>query len=319
MNNPQRMSVVVPIYWPDRRWPEFLHQYLNQTLQPSAALVMSSAAKPSDLSLAEASGFRCLLVSPEEFDHGATRQAAVDIVAPNNDIVIFLTQDACLANPESFERLVDAFSDPSIGAAWGRQLPHLDATPIASHARHFNYPSDSRIVDSNDIPSLGIKVAFCSNSFAAYRLSALKEVGGFPSPTPLGEDMAVAGRLIKAGYRIAYVAEAMVHHSHNLTPIQELRRYFDTGAFHALNPWLLDHFGSSHGEGLRFIVSEIRYLASNSPISIPRALLGDFCKYIGYQLGRRSPILPSALKSALGMNKTYWNKLHATRSCLSDR
>ncbi|BBI49658.1 hypothetical protein HORIV_20790 [Vreelandella olivaria] len=64
--------------------------------------------------------------------------------------------------------------------AFGRQLPHPDASPIAAHARYFNYPDESRVVATADIPRLGIKTAFLSNSFAAYRREALSARAGFP-------------------------------------------------------------------------------------------------------------------------------------------
>lgn len=43
--------------------------------------------------------------------------------------------------------------------------------------------------------------------------------------------MFMAARMIQAGYKIAYCAEASVRHSHNYTPKQEFQRYFDTGYF----------------------------------------------------------------------------------------
>ncbi|MDG0208789.1 site-specific integrase, partial [Salmonella enterica subsp. enterica] len=42
-----------------------------------------------------------------------------------------------------------------------------------------------------------------------------------PEHTILAEDMFMAARMIQAGYKIAYCAEASVRHSHNYTPKQE--------------------------------------------------------------------------------------------------
>lgn len=312
-------SVAVPVYWPDHRWSKFLYSIADQSLPPTASLVVSSAAYSRDLTLAQENGFRCISIEQIYFDHAGTRQFAVNLLSPNSDIIIFLTQDALLASPDAFAQLIRVFTDKSVGAAWGRQIPHLDSTPIAAHARHYNYPEKSRIVRKENVSTLGIKAAFCSNSFAAYRISALNEVGGFLSPTPLGEDMSAAGRLLNAGYGIAYVAEAVVQHAHNYTTIQEFSRYFDTGAFHALNPWLFEHFGSATDEGRRFVSSEISFLAKNSPFSIPQAILNTIGKYLGYQLGKHFAILPCGIATRLGMNKTYWKNRHALPISLSDR
>ena len=281
-----------------------------QTSRPAFALVVSSGANPSDLELAARAGFKCETIDATEFDHGGTRQAAVASISDKTEIVVFLTQDAILATPDALKILVKAFDDRHVGAAWGRQLPQDNATPGAAHARDYNYPARSRSVGTDDIPELGIKAAFCSNSFAAYRISSLKAIGGFPSTAVLGEDMHAAARLLQAGYRIAYVADATVFHSHNYSPLQEFSRYFDTGAFHAENPWLLEQFGKPLSEGRRFVASELSFLWENSPSSIPAALLANACKYLGYTLGTRFRTLPSTWLARLGMNKTYWKNWH---------
>jgi rhamnosyltransferase len=85
--------------------------------------------------------------------------------------------------------------------------------------------------------------------------------------------MSVAARLLMAGKRVAYVAEACVHHSHNYSLVQEFRRYFDTGVFHARSPWLLQEFGTANSEGLRFVRSEISFLMPN--------FTKEFQKYFG--------------------------------------
>ena len=99
---------------------------------------------------------------------------------PEAEIIVFLTQDALLADPEAIERLLDAFADERVGAAYGRQLPHRDATPIGAHARLFNYPPVSQVRTLHDRGRLGIKTAFISNSFAAYRRNALLGWAAFP-------------------------------------------------------------------------------------------------------------------------------------------
>src|SRR5690606_29801174 len=116
------------------------------------------------------------------------------------------------------------FEDPAVAVAYGRQLPHRDANPIAAHARYFNYGPQSRVVGLDDRARLGIKTVFTSNSFAAYRAVVFNDLGGFPERNILSEDMYLAARAVLAGARIAYVAEACVRHSHNYSPVEEFRR-----------------------------------------------------------------------------------------------
>ena len=171
MISERSFSLCVPIFWPGAYWKRFVSACKAQTSCPAVALVVSSGANPEDLEFAAAAGFKCQTIEAAGFDHGGTRQAAVVGISDMTEILVFLTQDAILATPDALEILVKAFDDPSVGAAWGRQLPQNEATPRAAHARTYNYPARSRIVAAEDIPELGIKAAFCSNSFAAYRVS----------------------------------------------------------------------------------------------------------------------------------------------------
>ena len=74
-----------------------------------------------------------------------------------------------------------------------------------------------------------------SNSFSAYRISAFEKLGGFPSNTILCEDMYFTAKAVKAGFKVAYTTNAVVRHSHNYTPMEEFKRYFDIGVFHQMN------------------------------------------------------------------------------------
>jgi rhamnosyltransferase len=237
-------------------------------------------------------------VAPGTFDHGGTRQAGL-LELNDCEIVVCLTQDALLDTPDAIARLVAAFDDPTVAVAWGRQLPHQDANPIARHARHFNYPADARVVSIADAATLGIKVGFCSNSFCAWRRDALLGVGGFPRPALLAEDMLAALSLLKAGHRVAYVASACVRHSHNFSPMAEFRRYFDTGVTHHHYSKLLAVAGSPNAEGWRFVKSEWQALGRSGWSWRLRALAHTAAKWLGYQLGRQSTWMPRQYARAL--------------------
>jgi rhamnosyltransferase len=131
-------------------------------------------------------------------------------------------------------------------------------------------------------------------------------LGGFRRDLILGEDAEYAARAIKAGYANLYCATAVAYHSHHYKIGEVFWRYFDTGVFHARSPWMREQFGSYGGEGVRFVKSELRYLASDAPLQIPRALLHTLAKYMGYKLGRLERLLPNRLKASLSMTPGYW-------------
>jgi rhamnosyltransferase len=277
----------------------------SQQVIEDCLVVDSTSSDGTDFSALSAR-WHCLRIAKADFNHGRTRTMALQHVPQGTEIVVFMTQDALLASPDALMRLLSAFADHTVACAYGRQLPHDDATPLAAHARTFNYPSASRSVSMIDKAQLGLKTCFLSNSFAAYRLADLLAVGGFPSDVILGEDMSVAARLLMVGKRLAYVAEACVQHSHNYTILQEFRRYFDTGVFHARSPWMLQAFGEAGGEGLRFVRSELKFLWRYAPGWIPGALARTLAKLLGYKLGRLESLLPLALKRWCSMHKGYW-------------
>ncbi len=276
-----------------------------QTVKPMQALVIDSSSSDGGVELARQAGFLAHAIPVEQFNHGATRQLGVEMLA-EAEILVFMTQDAVLAAPDALERLLACFADERVGAAYGRQLPHPGAGAIGAHARLFNYPARSEVKVVADAPRLGIKTAFISNSFAAYRRSALLEAGGFPGDVILSEDTYVAARMLLNGWKVAYCAEAQVFHSHDYSVAQEFQRYFDTGVFHGREPWIRKAFGQPGGEGMRFVRSELRYLARERPFMIPAALTRTLVKFAGYKLGTLERRWPLWLKRRLSMQAGYW-------------
>jgi rhamnosyltransferase len=273
--------------------------------QPFDLFVIDSDSEDESREIALAAGADVVRINTREFDHGGTRQQMVDRL-DEYDICVFLTQDAVPANKHALTQLVACFSDENIGAAYGRQLPKADATPFAAFLRTFNYPSLSRRQSLASIPFLGMKTAFISNSFAAYRREALQAVGGFPSGVILGEDVYAAARLIQAGWEIAYAAEAECLHSHNYSVWQEWQRYFDIGVFYGREAWIQHRFGSAGGEGKRFVIEELRYLYRDHKWLWPLSIARNAGKLVSYQLGKHERFLPHWLKKRLSMHRYFW-------------
>lgn len=268
--------------------------------------IIDSASEDGTRELARKRVKNVTEISPLEFNHGGTRQRVVD-QNPGYDIYIFLTQDAYLENSEAIANIVELFAEPTVGAVCGRQLPHLNATPLAQHARYFNYPDGVQVKTLADVPRLGIKAAFMSNSFAAYRAEALRTVGGFPLHVIFAEDMYVAAKMLLAGWKVAYAGNAQCRHSHNYTLIEEFERYFDMGVFHARESWIRQQFGGAGGEGVRYVKSEIKFFGWRRSYLWSSAIIRNAVKLFGYKLGQKEAKLPIGLKRKLGMYKQYWD------------
>lgn len=291
-------------------------QRLLDSLQKQTAVfelfIVDSSSRDGTGELALSRVKNVTTIPSSQFNHGGTRQMMVN-QSSGYDVYVFMTQDAYLEDSNAFERLIAPFADEQVGAVCGRQLPHRDASPLAQHARSFNYPETSQTKSFEDAPALGLKTAFMSNSFAAYRGRALQEVGGFPGHVIFAEDMYVAAKMLLSGWKVAYAGDASCRHSHNYTLMEEFRRYFDMGVFHAREPWIRQRFGGAGGEGLRYVKSELSFLGLTHLHLWPSAILRNACKLLAYKLGQEEQRMSIELKKKLGMYKGYWNSPHTEK------
>lgn len=298
--------IIVPVRNGGQRWREAAMALHAALPDPSLVVVVDSASSDGSDRVALENGFELERIDARTFNHGSTRQMAVDRWCAGGEFVIFLTQDAVLEGAQTLKSLLSAFADDAVGAAYGRQLPHVGASPFEAHMVLFNYGSDSETRSLADAARLGIKAAYISNSFGAYRTSALRACGGFPSHLILGEDTFVAVKLLLSGWKVRYCADARVRHSHAYSICQESQRYFDFGVLHAQLPELMQHFGGAEGEGLRFVASELRFIARHAPRLLPQVPVRNAAKYVTYRLGRIFDRLPRSLCRRLSMTKVFW-------------
>jgi rhamnosyltransferase len=297
--------IAIPTYNGGRLWQLVVDSIKQFSPDNVLVQVIDSSSKDDTPAIAEKAGFDLLTIASHDFNHGGTRNLAVSKFREQYDIVIFLTQDA-IPQPNFIENIISVFNDERVACAYGRQLPHDNSNPLARHARAFNYPQKGYICDADDIPTMGLKTVFMSNSFSAYRLSIFNTLGGFPSDTILCEDMYFTAKAVLNGYKVAYVADAIVKHSHNYTAVEEFKRYFDIGVFHRDEAWIRNKIGGAGGEGKKFILSELRFLLKHAPLWIPAACINNFMKIVGYKLGLQYTRLPRKIIKSLSMHKRYW-------------
>ena len=302
------VTVVVPTYNGGKLWEESAKAISDQRVTIDRVKVVDSSSKDNTREIARKYGFDVTVIEQKDFDHGGTRSYALEGI--DSDVVVFLTQDAILADEDAIKNLVEVFEEhKNVACAYGRQLPHDDADLLAAHARNKNYSSSSYICDINSDYPRGLKKAYMSNSFAAYRVDRLKSIGGFPSKLILAEDFYVAAKFLENGDSVAYIASAKCKHSHNYTVTQEFKRYFDIGVCHSTQNWMLKLLGRVEGEGVLFAKDQFwTCLKSKKYFTAVRSILCSFAKFLGYKMGLKYEIFPMKFVRSFSMYKSYWNK-----------
>lgn len=299
-------GLVIPTLNAGKNFQKLLQQINSQTLQ-TKKLIVDSESSDGTPELAKKFGFDVLSIQRKNFNHGATRQLALEKLLPL-DVIIFLTQDIFLKDETTLAKLVQIFNeDSAVGLSYGRQLPHENATLEAQILRAFNYPAESQLRDFDSRKILGMKAAMASNSFAAYRVETLQKIGGFPTNVILCEDMYIAAKMLLSGYKTFYNAFAQVYHSHNYTAAQEFKRYFDIGVFHNRESWIRKNFGGAGKVGKKFVYEKYSALWKNNRREFFEAFFRDFMKFFGYGLGRLENFLPRFIIKKCSMHKNFWS------------
>jgi len=301
-----KISVIIPTYNAEKYLPPLLEKLKKQTIA-FELIIIDSSSTDDTVNIAKRYTKNIITIPKLEFDHGGTRTKAAKTAT--GDIIVFLTQDALPCEDDSIEKLLIPFQDTKVGTVFGRQIPYEDTSLFGKHLRTFNYSETSYIRTLQDKEQHGIKTAFLSDSFAAYRKSSLEHIGWFKDGLIVGEDNYAGAKILLAHYALAYCAKAKVYHSHSYTPIKEFKRYFDIGVFHSQESWMIETFGKPEGEGGKYVKSEFKYLLKHHAYhKIPEFFIRNGMKYFGYKLGQAHKSLPLSLVKKLSLHHLWWDK-----------
>ena len=310
MKQDKTMDAIIPVYHPGKEFYLLLERLHNQTVPPRKIILMNTGDAPWKEEVEER--FPLCEVHPvkkEEFDHGGTRHLGTTF--SDADYLLFMTQDALPADHALVENLISAFSwEEGIKVAYARQLPNAACREIEKYTRSFNYPAESRVKSVEDLPTLGIKTFFCSNVCAMYERKTYDAMGGFTRRTIFNEDMIYAGGLIKNGYKIAYVAEAKVIHSHNYNAVEQFHRNFDLAVSQVDHPEVFQGIRSEK-EGIRLVINTAKHLFKvKKPWLLFPLVTTSAGKILGYKFGQNYRRLSDDFRLKCTMNPSYWRNVH---------
>ena len=309
-NRKVKVDAVIPVYRPGKEFHELLEGLANQSHKLNKIILMNTGEAPWKEEIEKQyPNCEIHLLKKEEFDHGGTRHEGTTY--SDADYLLFLTQDAMPKNTKLVENLLKAFSwDPQIKAAYGRQLPNSECREIEKYTRSFNYPEESKIKSKADLPTLGIKTFFCSNVCAMYEKAAYEKQGGFIRRTIFNEDMIYAGGLIQKDYKIAYVVDAEVIHSHNYNAVEQFHRNFDLAVSQTDNPQIFAGIRSEK-EGVRLVINTAKHLLKvKKPWLLFPLVTTSAGKILGYKFGQNYRRLSDDFILKCTMNPAYWRNVN---------
>ena len=307
-NEKNRISVdvIIPTYQPGAEFAKLLRSLALQVLLPDNIFIVNTEEKYWDERFtADMPNCTVMHISKEEFNHGASRHMAA--MRSQADILVFMTQDAMPADKYLLKELTAPIMEKKAVVSYARQLPREHATLLESYTRNFNYPPESMIKSKNDLGRLGIKTYFCSNVCAAYDHRVYDEMGGFPRPVILNEDMIMAANVIQAGYNVACEAKAKVIHSHSYGARKQFSRNFDIGVSQAMCPEIFDACPSV-GEGTKLVKQSAKYVCKKRKYYLLFSLVWQSgWKFLGYSMGKRYKKLPEGLVKKWSDSPGFWN------------
>jgi len=249
-------------------------------------VVVDSGSSDGSAERAQELGATVHEIPASEFVHGATRNLAARL--SSGDVLVFTTQDAVPATDDWLARLVGALNGDGVVGAYGRQLPHENATPPEQFFLDFMYGPSPRAQRLGGIEELSFEQTLFSNVNSAIPRSAW-EANPFRDDVTMSEDQEWSRRMLLAGHTIVYEPDAAVRHSHAYTLRGAFRRFYDSGASAGRSYVAGEESRAALRRAFkRYAVGEVRWLwRTGHRRWIPYAAVYELAKLTGLQLGLR--------------------------------
>lgn len=282
------LDVFVPIYQASVTLKKLLDSIEGQKgVQVNRIVLSITDSADADKSKTIASAYPNVTFFTEtsaSFSHSLTREKGI-MTHCSSPIVVLLSQDIVFYDDQSLCRLASALTDDVI-YAYGRQISQY--RNIEKYTRERNYPAKSCVVSKEDIPSLQFMAFFVSDAFSALKRDKFVELNGYDQiPMTMNEDEYYAYKTLMAGYKKAYVADAVVYHSHHYKFKQLYHRYYETGKWFSQHPEFDRYSATKSGFHMSLYICRRALCDFNIPVLL-RFVPDMLTRYFGMKNGRRA-------------------------------
>lgn len=212
----QRVAVIMRSKNSDWVIHQTLAGLFSQDCHNFELVVVDSGSTDRTLDIVGQYPCRLIQIEAENYYPGVVLNQTIEQVEA--EIVVFLNSDAVPLIPSTLRRLLSAFDDPAVQAAFARQLPRPEADTWVQRDYAVSFPPQA--------PAPGW-LPF-SLPMAALRRSLWRQRPFYTDAW--GSEDTEWGHWAKSqGYKVLYVPDALVMHSHNYTLRQLYGRRFIEG------------------------------------------------------------------------------------------
>lgn len=226
------VSIVVPTRNGAATLPALLDAIARQRVGfPFEVVAVDSGSTDGTPDLLRPRVDRVIAIDAHAFDHGLTRNLGVE--QARGELVVLMVQDAVPVSDTWLAALTEPFgADATIAGAFARQLPRPGASAIVRHSLSLWAASSATPhitgLTADEFARLAPmeRLARCTFDNVC---SCIRRTVWLRHPfrsTPIAEDIEWARDVLLDGYRLAFVPEAAVFHSHDRSARYELARTY---------------------------------------------------------------------------------------------
>lgn len=199
------VSVVIRAYNEGSHLGRLLDGLAKQSVQPDEIIVVDSGSSDDTVAIALEHGCRVVNIAKDDFSFGRSLNYGCD--AATGEILLIMSAHVYPIYDSYIEKMMIAFSKPGVAIAYGRQVGD-DRTKFSESRIMLKWFPPESIWDQGHPFSNNANAAVLRTTWQQNRYD--EELTGL-------EDLDFANRVIAAGERVAYVAEAPVVHVHEET------------------------------------------------------------------------------------------------------